>query len=77
MSLLTWLAKEISLELLDMEHTATLFPNIVGQDAAKRQLEFYLQGYNATSVIPHIMFTAPRGCGKTLMAKGLARHLKN
>tara|TARA_B100000287_G_scaffold373974_1_gene373489 strand:- start:79 stop:1041 length:963 start_codon:yes stop_codon:yes gene_type:complete len=60
-----------------MEDTATLFPNIVGQDAAKRQLEFYLQGYNATSVIPHIMFTAPRGCGKTLMAKGLARHLKN
>jgi Holliday junction resolvasome RuvABC ATP-dependent DNA helicase subunit len=54
----------------------TLFPTIVGQDAPKRQLEFYIKNYDATGYCPHIMFTAPRGCGKTMLAKALAKNLK-
>ena len=51
------------------------FPNIVGQDAAKRKLEFFIEGHGASGVIPHLMFVAPKGCGKTTLAKATARNL--
>ncbi len=54
-----------------------LFPNIVGQETAKRRLAFYLRNYDATRILPHIMFVAPKGCGKTTLAKALGRNLKN
>ena len=46
-----------------------LFPEIIGQDAAKRKLAFFINGYKASKIIPHIMFVAPKGCGKTTLAK--------
>ena len=52
-----------------------LFPEIVGQDAAKRKLAFFINGYKASKIIPHIMFVAPKGCGKTMLAKALGRNL--
>ena len=52
-----------------------LFPKIVGQDRAKRRLKFYIDGYRASHVIPHLMFIAPKGCGKTMMAKALGKNL--
>lgn len=52
-----------------------LFESIVGQDSAKRKLAFYLEGYNASRIIPHLMFVAPKGCGKTTLAKATAKHL--
>ena len=52
-----------------------LFPQIVGQARAKRRLKFYLDGYNGTNVIPHLMFIAPKGCGKTMLAKAVGKHL--
>jgi len=52
-----------------------LFPQIVGQARAKRRLKFYLDGYNASNVIPHLMFIAPKGCGKTMLAKAVGKHL--
>ena len=57
-----------------METTNT-FSSIVGQETAKRRLNFYLDGYNATSIVPHLMFVAPKGCGKTTLAKAMARNL--
>ena len=51
------------------------FPDIIGQEKAKRKLEFYRDGYKATSVIPNLMFIAPKGCGKTLIAKELGKNL--
>ena len=51
------------------------FSNIVGQAKAKRRLNFYLDGYGATRVLPHLMFIAPKGCGKTMMAKEMGRNL--
>ena len=52
-----------------------LFSNIVGQDRAKRKLNFHLQNYNATGVLPHLMFTAPKDCGKTTLATAMGRLL--
>ena len=58
--------------------TATnLFKNIIGQDAAKRKLSFFIDGYKKKGHIPHVFFTAPKGTGKTLLAKELGRNLLN
>jgi Holliday junction resolvasome RuvABC ATP-dependent DNA helicase subunit len=51
------------------------FENIVGQDAAKKKLNFFLGGYKATGIVPHLMFVAPKGCGKTTMAKAFGKQL--
>ena len=59
-----------------MEKIKTYFPNIIGQDSVKRALSFYIDGHKANSIVPHLMFTAPRGCGKTTMAEAFARNLK-
>ena len=51
------------------------FEGVIGQDVAKRKLNFFLEGYRASNYIPHLMFVAPKGCGKTTMAKATARQL--
>ena len=56
--------------------TTKLFPDIVGQSNATRVLDFFCRGFEKTSIIPHLMFVAPKGCGKTTMAKATARRLK-
>jgi len=57
--------------------TTELFPDIVGQSNAKRVLDFFCRGYEKASRIPHLMVVAPKGCGKTTMAKATARRLKS
>ena len=56
--------------------TTESFPDVVGQSNAKRVLNFFIRGFEKTDRIPHLMFVAPKGCGKTLMAKATARRLK-
>ena len=56
--------------------TDTYFPDIIGQDRVKKALGFYIDGFKKTNCIPHLMFTAPRGCGKTTMATAMAKNLK-
>ena len=51
------------------------FNNIIGQKSAKKKLEFFIDGYDASGIIPHLMFVAPKGSGKTMMAKQLGRNL--
>ncbi len=51
------------------------FQDIIGQSAVKKLLSFYLEGYKTTSIVPHLMFTAPRGSGKTIIATAMAKHL--
>ena len=51
------------------------WPDIVGQSIAKRKLEFHLKNYDASSIMPHLMFIAPKGCGKTMMAKATGKNL--
>tara|TARA_R110002110_G_scaffold414990_1_gene647384 strand:+ start:2151 stop:3107 length:957 start_codon:yes stop_codon:yes gene_type:complete len=53
------------------------FPHIVGQAAAKRKLCFHLDNYKASKVIPHLLFIAPKGCGKTMLAKAAGQNLAN
>lgn len=51
------------------------FSEVVGQSDVKRKLSFYIDGYQKTSMIPHFMFVAERGFGKTMMATKIAKHL--
>jgi len=57
--------------------TTEPFPDVIGQNNAKRVLDFFIRGFEKTNRIPHLMFVAPKGCGKTLMAKAVARRLKS
>jgi len=51
------------------------FAGLIGQVKAKRKMDFHLDNFDATKVLPHMMFIAPKGCGKTLMAKAVGRNL--
>jgi len=54
-----------------------IFEGIVGQTIAKRKLSFLHEGYNATGIMPHLLFIAPKGCGKTTLAKAVGKNLTN
>jgi Holliday junction resolvasome RuvABC ATP-dependent DNA helicase subunit len=53
----------------------TLFEEIVGQESAKARLDFYLKSYYHTRILPNLMFVAPKGNGKTTLARKLAQGL--
>lgn len=52
-----------------------IFPDVVGQDEAKKKLAFYLNSYNHTHIMPNLMFCAQKGQGKSMIAKELAKQL--
>ena len=52
------------------------YSQIVGQEKTKGKLNFLLEGFNQTRVMPHLLFVAPRGCGKTLMAQETSKIMK-
>ena len=56
-------------------YTSLRFDGIIGQPQAKRKLDFYIDSYSKAGLIPNMMFTASKGCGKTLIAKALAKEL--
>ena len=56
--------------------SSAIFPDMIGQDQTKSILGEWFKGYMANGRMPHFMFTAPRGCGKTFMASLLADALK-
>jgi len=49
------------------------YSQIVGQEKTKTKLNFLLEGFKETSIMPHLLFVAPRGCGKTLIAQETAK----
>ena len=53
------------------------FENLIGQRNVKKKLNFYLKGYEATSVCPFLNLVGAKGLGKTLFAKEFAKNLKN
>jgi len=59
-----------------MNEATKLFPDIVGQSKAKKKLMFFHRGYKASGIIPHLMFIAPKGCGKTMLAKAVGKQLE-
>jgi len=52
------------------------YSEIIGQDKVKKKLNFLLDGYKKTKILPHLLFVAPRGCGKTLIAQKTADIMK-
>ena len=48
------------------------FPDIIGQESVRKQLEFFIKGYNTNGVVNSLMFTAPKGCGKTTLLRCIA-----
>ena len=48
------------------------FSEIVGQEKTKGKINFLLEGFGQTRIMPHLLFVAPRGCGKTLIAQKTA-----
>ena len=55
--------------------STTLFPSVIGQYPAKRKFEFYIKAFERTGIVPNIMLTAPKGAGKTMLARAFARNL--
>lgn len=53
------------------------YKDLVGQDAVKRQLDFYHEAWKITKRMPNILFIAPKGTGKTEFAKRFSRQLKD
>ena len=53
------------------------FDHLIGQENVKKKLDFYLKGFEATSVCPFLNLVGAKGLGKTLFAKEFAKHLKN
>lgn len=52
------------------------FSHIIGQEQIKRQLDFYLDAYKNTGVLPFLMFNGQRGIGKTEFARALGAACK-
>ena len=52
-----------------------LFQDIVGQNKPKKELNFYLNSYLQTRIVPTMMFVAAKGQGKTTLARAMARGL--
>ena len=52
------------------------FEKVIGQDSVKSRLGFYLNSYRRGGIMPHTLFLAPKGCGKTMLASELARLMK-
>lgn len=51
------------------------FPDVIGQARAKSKLNFLLDCYKQTNVLPPLLFLAPRGTGKSMMADLTHKHL--
>jgi len=49
------------------------YSEIVGQEKTKAKLNFLLEGFKQTKIMPHLLFVAPRGCGKTMIAQETAK----
>jgi len=57
--------------------TEEQFKDIIGQDVVKRALDFYIRSYNRARTMPHLLLIAPKGCGKTTVARATARCLQS
>lgn len=50
---------------------------LLGQEKLKNKLNFHIHNQHKSGFLPFILFQAPKGSGKTLFARQLARNLKN
>jgi Holliday junction resolvasome RuvABC ATP-dependent DNA helicase subunit len=54
-----------------------MFDNLIGQPEIKRQLEFYSNAYQKTSVVPFLLLNGAKGLGKTEFLKAFSKSLTN
>lgn len=59
-----------------MKNKTSYFPEVIGQASAKKKLSFLLDNYNRSKHVPNILFNAPKGSGKTLLAHKMGKNLK-
>jgi Holliday junction resolvasome RuvABC ATP-dependent DNA helicase subunit len=59
-----------------MKNKTSYFPEVIGQTSAKKKLSFLLDNYNRSHHVPNILFNAPKGSGKTLLAHKMGKNLK-
>jgi Holliday junction resolvasome RuvABC ATP-dependent DNA helicase subunit len=50
---------------------------LIGQTKLKNQINFYLDSFHATQILPHILFVGAKGAGKTEFSVALARNLRH
>ncbi len=60
--------------ILDLKPEDVL-PDIVGQKALKSKLAFHFNNYGMSNVMPHLYLIAPKGCGKTTIARKIGHYL--
>lgn len=53
------------------------FPHLIGQNAVKKKLSFYLDAFEKTSQSPFLLMAGAKGLGKTEFAKSFADNLSN
>ena len=53
------------------------FPDLIGQNAVKKKLSFYLDAFHKTSQSPFLLMAGAKGLGKTEFAKAFAKNLRN
>jgi len=53
------------------------FPDLVGQNAVKKKLSFYLDAFHKTEMCPFLNLIGAKGLGKTEFAKSFAKNLLN
>jgi len=52
-----------------------MFDSVVGQNEAKRRLDFYLRSYYQTKIMPNLLFSGAKGIGKSHIATEVGRNL--
>lgn len=60
-----------------MKNHDKYFPDLVGQNAVKKKLSFYIEAFNKTSQSPFLLMAGAKGLGKTEFAKSYAKNLYN
>lgn len=60
-----------------MNNTNKYFPNLIGQNAVKKKLSFYLDAFHKTSQAPFLLMAGAKGLGKTEFAKSFSDNLYN
>jgi Holliday junction resolvasome RuvABC ATP-dependent DNA helicase subunit len=52
-----------------------LFGDVIGQWELKKTLAFHINNYQSSNILPHLSFIGPKGAGKTMVARQVARFL--
>ena len=52
-----------------------LFQEVIGQSETKKKLKFYLESYHRTMLMPNLLFSGGRGCGKTMFSQKVGEQL--